>query len=166
MDICPQLYPEAKHSWCWINIWRTPESPTLGPQSLFLFIQNQYESVCRKDIYVSEWMPLCISLWISGSVDLGVINSLVASFYFLLSFSINNPEHIQAPNPIKITRQAWQASLIYSVKTKKSMWAELKEDIGQSVQTQHANVKACGKPWGLWLRLLPPLWTRSVKMVE
>lgn len=166
MDTCPQLYPEAKHSWCWINIWWTPEWPTLGPQSLFSFLQNQSESVWGEDIYVSEWMPLCISLWISESVDLGVINSLVASFYFLLSFSINNPDHIQAPNPVKITRQTWQASLIYSVKIKKSMSAELKEDTGQWVQTQHANVKACGKPCGLWLQLLPSLWTRSVKMME
>lgn len=166
MDTYPQLYPEAKHSWCCINIWWTPEWPTLGPQSLFSFLQNQSESVGGEDIYVSEWMTLWISLWISKSVDLGVINSLVASFHFLLSFSINNPEHIQALNLVKITRQTWQASLIYSVNIKKSMWAELKEDTGQWEQTQHANVKACGRPCGLWLQLLLPLWSRSVKMVE
>lgn len=45
------------------------------PQSPFLLFK-------RQGIYVSEWIPLWVSLWISESVDLSVINSLVASFHF------------------------------------------------------------------------------------
>lgn len=144
MDTCPWLYPEAKHSWYWVNICWMHEYP-FQDTVLLLFLKSQSEYVLGEYIHVSEWRPLYISLWTSESVDFGVINSLVASFHFCSPLAKTILSTYKALKLVKITWQTYHTSLTNSVKIKKSRWAELKEDTGKLIKTQHANIKSIWK---------------------